>query len=77
MNKEAKLISGVLFILISSIFISAQFITAGILSINKNNWSEGTIYTVFNSPGTILFWLGIISSVIGLVLVVLSLKAKN
>lgn len=76
MDQTFKVLAGSIFMLISAILFSAQFITAAILSVNKNSWGNGAIYNVFDSAGYILVILSICSLIVGVVLVVMGLKKQ-
>lgn len=77
MNNGNKVLIGAIFIFISSVLISAQFITSAILSINRNIWSEGSIYQVFYSAGYLLVILSVVSLLVGLIFMLSVLKNKE
>ncbi|WP_101842641.1 hypothetical protein [Halobacillus sp. Marseille-P3879] len=72
-----KLITGALFILTSAILLSAQFITAAILSVNRNSWSSEAIFSVLGSAGYVLISLSIGSLAAGIFFMVSGLRGQS
>ncbi|OEH91131.1 hypothetical protein [Bacillus solimangrovi] len=72
MENYLKMIVGTLFMLISALLLSSQFITAAILSINT-----GTLYNVLDSTGYILISLSIIFFLIGFVMILINWSKIN
>ncbi|MEC1695656.1 hypothetical protein [Schinkia azotoformans] len=77
MNYYYEILIGAVFMLISSILISAQFIAASIFSINRKSFSPGAIYYVFNSAGYLLVILSICFFIVGLIFILTGLKNKK
>lgn len=71
-----KIVVGSVLMLMSSILISAQYITSSVIMSSRNEWSPNAINQGLFSGGYVLFSLSIIFFIIGIVLVVISNKSN-
>ncbi|WP_053218615.1 hypothetical protein [Virgibacillus senegalensis] len=69
-----KMFSGILFILIGAIFLSAQYITSAILSASNQFWPNTPPSHEIGNAGYALLALSIVSFIIGALLIAASAR---
>ncbi|TKD72265.1 hypothetical protein [Pseudalkalibacillus hwajinpoensis] len=67
----SKVIIGSVCLLISSILLSAQYITAAIMGIGRNRWGPNAINELFTSGGYLLITLSVLFFIVGIFLYLL------
>lgn len=69
-----NIVVGSVFLLMSAVLLSAQYMTSAIIMSSRNEWSNNAINQGFFSGGYVLFSLSILFFFIGIFLIVTSNK---